>query len=193
MDETFLTKHTARVAWRPCHCRHVEIPDRQLELCSFTFEGTLLLVAWFLLTSSRVISGCPSRTRALSTVLLTTSSESFLRETVGKRLLFSKGFFGLEKWAREIEQKPEEDIVWQDFPNPQDTVVECFRRSHPIEMRVPLAGCVDFFLQASIFRRLLTKMSGAICCMNMRFAKRSWEHPSKSAFRHSVVRVMHRK
>ena len=34
-----------------------------------------------------------------------------------------------------------------------------------------------FFLQAPISRRILTKMSGAICCMNMRFAKRSWEHP----------------
>ena len=59
-----------------------------------------------------------------------------------------EGFFGLEN-AREIGQKPGEDVVWH-------------------------AG---FFLQAPIPRRILTKMSEAICCMNMRFSKRSWEHP----------------
>ena len=32
-----------------------------------------------------------------------------------------------------------------------------------IQLRVPLAGCAGFFLQASIPRRILTKMSGAIC------------------------------
>ena len=46
-----------------------------------------------------------------------------------------------------------------------------------IQLRVPLAGCASFFLQAPIPRRILTKMFGAFCCMNMRFAKRSWEHP----------------
>ena len=37
-----------------------------------------------------------------------------------------EGFFG-RKWAREIEQKPREDVVWQRFSQTrQDTVVEVF-------------------------------------------------------------------
>ena len=82
---------------------------------------------------------------------------------------FLKGF-SVSKMVREIEQKPGEDVVWQRFSQTrQDTVVEVF----PIQLRAPLAGCAGFFLQVSIPRRILTKMSGAIYCMNMRFAKRS--------------------
>ena len=93
------------------------------------------------------------------------------------------------KWAREIEQKPERCLA-KIFPNPP----RHSRRSVSdgvIQLEVLLAGCAGFFLQASIPRRILTKMSGAICCMNMRFAKRSWSiHASKSTSCHSVVRVM---
>ena len=101
-----------------------------------------------------------------------------------------EGFFRSRKWAREIGQKPGEDVVWQRnagrrqppppahfiSPNPP----RHSRRSVSdgvIQLRVPLAGCAGFFLQAPIPRRILTKMSKAICCMNMRFAKRSWKHP----------------
>ena len=38
---------------------------------------------------------------------------------------FSK-VFRSRKWAREIEQKPEEDVVWQRFPQTRDTVVGVF-------------------------------------------------------------------
>ena len=113
--------------------------------------------------------------------------------------------FRSRKWAREIGQKPGEDVVWQRNagrrqPPPQAHFISPNPPRHSrksvsdgvIQLRVPLAGCAGFFLQAPIPRRILTKMSEAICCMNMRFAKRSWEHPcfSKSASRHSVVRVV---
>ena len=97
---------------------------------------------------------------------------------------FSKGFRSL-KWAREIGQKPEEDVVWQRNagrrqPPPQAHFISPNPPRHSrrsvsdgvIQLRVPLAGCAGFFLQASIPRRILTKMSEAIYCMNMRFAKR---------------------
>ena len=74
-----------------------------------------------------------------------------------------EGFFGLENGPVKSENPPRHS-----------------RRSVSdgvIQLRVPLAGRTSFFLQAPISRRILTKMSGAICCMNMRFAKRSWEHP----------------
>ena len=96
-----------------------------------------------------------------------------------------EGFFGL-KWAREIGQKPEENVVWQRNagrrqPPPQAHFISPNPPRHSrrsvsdgvIQLRVPLAGCAGFFLQAPIPRRILTKMSEAICCMNMRFAKRS--------------------
>ena len=101
-----------------------------------------------------------------------------------------EGFFGLEQNAREIGQKPGEDVVWQRNagrrqPPPQAHFISPNPPRHSrrsvsdgvIQLRVPLAGCAGFFLQAPIPRRILTKMSEAICCMNMRFAKRSWEHP----------------
>ena len=76
------------------------------------------------------------------------------------------------------------------FPNPP----RHSRRSVSdgvIQLRVPLAGCAGFFLQAPIPRRILTKMSGAICCMNMRLQSgRGSTRASKSASRHSVVRVV---
>ena len=98
--------------------------------------------------------------------------------------------FRSRKWAREIGQKPGEDVVWQRNagrrqPPPQAHFISPNPPRHSrksvsdgvIQLRVPLAGCAGFFLQAPIPRRILTKMSEAICCMNMRFAKRSWEHP----------------
>ena len=98
--------------------------------------------------------------------------------------------FRSRKWAREIGQKPGEDVVWQRNagrrqPPPQAHFISPNPPRHSrrsvsdgvIQLRVPLVGCAGFFLQAPIPRRILTKMSGAICCMNMRFAKRSWEHP----------------
>ena len=98
--------------------------------------------------------------------------------------------FRSRKWAREIGQKPGEDVVWQRHagrrqPPPQAHFISPNPPRHSrrsvsdgvIQLRVPLAGCAGFFLQAPIPRRILTKMSEAICCMNMRFAKRSWEHP----------------
>ena len=101
-----------------------------------------------------------------------------------------EGFFRSRKWAREIGQKPGEDVVWQRNagrrqPPPQAHFISPNPPRHSrksvsdgvIQLRVPLAGCAGFFLQAPIPRRILTKMSEAICCMNMRFAKRSWEHP----------------
>ena len=102
---------------------------------------------------------------------------------------FSKGFRS-RKWAREIGQKPGEDVVWQRNagrrqPPPQAHFISPNppRQSRKsvsdgvIQLRVPLAGCAGLFPQAPIPRRIRTKMSEAICCMNMRFAKRSWEHP----------------
>ena len=98
--------------------------------------------------------------------------------------------FRSRKWAREIGQKPGEDVVWQRNagrrqPPPQAHFISPNPPRHSrrsvsdgvIQLRVPLAGCAGFFLQAPILRRILTNMSEAICCMNMRFAKRSWEHP----------------
>ena len=98
--------------------------------------------------------------------------------------------FRSRKWAREIGQKPGEDVVWQRNagrrqPPPQAHFISPNPPRHSrrsvsdgvIQLRVPLAGCAGFFLQAPIPRRILTKMSEAICCMNMRFVKRSWEHP----------------
>ena len=85
--------------------------------------------------------------------------------------------FRSRKWARENRTKARRRrCLAKIFPNPS----RHSRRSVSdgvIQLRVPLAGCAGFFLQAPIPRRILTKMSGAICCMNMRFAKRSWEHP----------------
>ena len=86
--------------------------------------------------------------------------------------------FRSRKWTREIGQNKSRRTrcLAKIFPNPP----RHSRRSVSdgvIQLRVPLAGCAGFFLQASIPRRILTKMSGAICCMNMRFAKQSWEHP----------------
>ena len=96
--------------------------------------------------------------------------------------------FRSRKWAREIGQKPGEDVVWQRNagrrqPPPQAHFISPNPPRHSrksvsdgvIQLRVPLAGCAGFFLQAPIPRRILTKMSEAICCMNMRFAKRSWD------------------
>ena len=87
-----------------------------------------------------------------------------------------EGFFGLENGPVKSDKSQEKTLFGKDFPNPP----RHSRRSVSdgvIQLRVPLAGCAGFFLQAPIPRRILTKMSGAICCMNMRFAKRSWEHP----------------
>ena len=88
----------------------------------------------------------------------------------------TEGFFGLENGPVKSDKSQEKTLLAKIFPNPP----RHSRRSVSdgvIQLRVPPAGCAGFFLQAPIPRRILTKMSGAICCMNMRFAKRSWEHP----------------
>ena len=98
---------------------------------------------------------------------------------------FSKGF-SVSKWPVKSDKSQEKTLFGKEMPEDasrhpkptsypkthQDTVVEVF--SHPTESATRSAG---FFLQVPIPRRILTKMSEAICCMNMRFAKRSWEHP----------------
>ena len=80
--------------------------------------------------------------------------------------------FRSRKWAREIGQKPGEDVVWQRNagrrqPPPQAHFISPNPPRHSrksvsdgvIQLRVPLAGCAGFFLQAPIPRRILTKMS----------------------------------
>ena len=100
-----------------------------------------------------------------------------------------EGFFGLENGPVKSDKSQEKTLFGKEMPEDasrhpkptsypqtrQDTVVRVFSDG-VIQLRVPLAGA-GFFLQAPIPRRILTKMSEAICCMNMRFAKRSWEHP----------------
>ena len=114
-----------------------------------------------------------------------------------------EGFFGLENGpvksdkrrrrclAKKCQKTPAATPSPLHLPNPpkhscrsvSDGVIQ-LRECHLQAVRA-------FFLQASIPRRILTKMFEAICCMNMRFAKRRRStRASKSAFCHSVVRVM---
>ena len=86
---------------------------------------------------------------------------------------FSKGF-SVSKMAREIGQKPGEDVVWQRNAGRRQPPPQAHFTPNPprhscrsvsdgvIQLRVLLAGCAGFFLQVSIPRRILTKMSGAI-------------------------------
>ena len=101
-----------------------------------------------------------------------------------------EGFFGLENGPMKSDKSQEKTLFGKEMPGrrqppPQAHFISPNPPRHSrksvsdgvIQLRVPLAGCAGFFLQAPIPRRILTKMSEAICCMNMRFAKRSWEHP----------------
>ena len=80
------------------------------------------------------------------------------REALCSANIFER-FFESRKWTRQIEQKPEEDVVWQRFSQPAKTQsLECFRWI--IQLR--LTGCAGFFLQAPIPRRILTNVFEAI-------------------------------
>ena len=99
-----------------------------------------------------------------------------------------EGFFGLENGPVKSDKSQEKTLFGKEMPEDasrhpkptsypqtrQDTVVGVFP-IHPSESATRrLCG---LFSASPHPRRILTKMFEAICCMNMRFAKRSWEHP----------------
>ena len=98
-----------------------------------------------------------------------------------------EGFFGLENGPVKSDKSQEKTLFGKEMPEDASRTPNFISPNPPrhsrrsvsdgvIQLRATRRLC-GVFLQAPILRRILIKMFEAICCMNMRFAKRSWEHP----------------
>ena len=85
-----------------------------------------------------------------------------------------EGFFGLENGPVKSDKSQEKTLFGKEMPEDASRHPNFISPNPPrhsrksvsdgvIQPRVPLAGCAGFFLQVSIPRRILTKMSKAAC------------------------------